>query len=77
MEKIRSTVPYALRWRQVGVALSNIKRRLKRDQALSEGIYNLAVHLRKTALSLGSETILGRVDFLTSIKACYLVFFLI
>ena len=68
MDRIESSTPYALRWRQIGFALMNIKRRLKRDQALSEGIYHLATHLRSDAIAFGSESTLTRVDFLKSIQ---------
>lgn len=68
MEKIDSVVPYALRWRQVAANFQSIKRMLKRDQAMSEGILAIALHLRREAILLGSETILGRVDFLRAMQ---------
>jgi len=74
MDRIESSTPYALRWRQTGSALMNIKRRLKRDQALSEGIYHLANHLRSDAIANGSESTLSRVDFLKSIQVWIIAF---
>ena len=50
MEKIHSKIPYALRFRQLCVQLGTIKRKLRRDQTLRDGILMVANTLRKGAL---------------------------
>ena len=64
LEKMHSKVPYELRWRQVAHHLMTMKRLLKRNQELSEGIMNLAQYLKREATHMGNTTVYRRVDFI-------------
>jgi hypothetical protein len=64
LERMHSKIPYELRWRQVTHHVVIIKRHLKRNQELSDGILNLAQYLRKEAVLFGNTTTYKRVDFI-------------
>jgi hypothetical protein len=64
MERIRESIPYTLRWRQVMAQYKYMKQRLKRDQNMPDAIRTIALKLKMEAKSLGQPTMLPRIQFI-------------